>query len=192
MSDWHDLEGEFRRAIDALSQNIAQVCADCAAIYTMELEGTVPVGSYGDSPLLRQAMLQTGDLQTTEGMATIGISPLSLLGDPENDAPRGTIRAFLAWWDKTQVAEEDDETPTLGIGEPFIHAWWSLSKQQKEALEEQREAGKFGGKPPMAPYWWVQEEGNAGARVLGQHYIARAWNLALPKMNTRVLQLRLF
>ena len=191
MSDWHDLEGEFRRAIDALSQNIAQVCADCAAIYTMELEGTVPVGSYGDSPLLRQAMLQTGDLQTTEGMATIGISPLSLLGDPENDAPRGTIRDFLAWWRETEEKEEDDETPSTGKT-AFFHPWWSLSKQQKEALEEQREAGMFGGKPPMAPYWWVQEEGNAGAMVVGQHYIARAWNLALPKMNTRVLQLRLF
>jgi hypothetical protein len=44
-----------------------------------------------------------------------------------------------------------------------VFAWWNLTRQQKEALQEQREAGRFGGIPGHAPYFWVQEGSIVGA-----------------------------
>jgi len=50
--------------------------------------------------------------------------------------------------------------PSLNIGAGHggsVFAWWNLSREQKESLEEQRNLGMFGGIAGHAPYFWVQE-----------------------------------
>jgi len=70
----------------------------------------------------------------------------------------------------------------------FIHgsafAWWYLSAKQKKVLEEQRQAGRFGGESAKgvgkAPYYWAQEHGEPKAMIVAQHPVADAieeWNI---------------
>lgn len=62
------------------------------------------------------------------------------------------------------------------IGSQF--AWWYLSKKQKQVLEEQRQAGRFGGESAKgvgkAPYFWAQEYGEEGAMIVGQGVVTEA------------------
>ena len=57
-------------------------------------------------------------------------------------------------------------------------AWWYLSKKQKQILEEQRQAGRFGGESAKgvgkAPYYWAQEHGEPKAMIQAQHVVAEA------------------
>ena len=38
-----------------------------------------------------------------------------------------------------------------------VFAWWMLSRNQKEILQQQRFSGRFGGVPGQSRYFWVQE-----------------------------------
>lgn len=62
------------------------------------------------------------------------------------------------------------------IGSQF--AWWYLSTKQKKVLEEQRQAGRFGGETAKgvgkAPYFWAQEHGEPKAMIPAQHAAAGA------------------
>jgi hypothetical protein len=62
------------------------------------------------------------------------------------------------------------------IGSAF--AWWYLSKKQKQILEEQRQAGRFGGESAKgvgkAPYFWAQEYGEPKAMIEAQGVVTEA------------------
>lgn len=49
------------------------------------------------------------------------------------------------------------------------NAWWWLSREQKQELRRQRQAGRFGGANAAAvgraPYIWSQEYGNEKAMI---------------------------
>ena len=57
-------------------------------------------------------------------------------------------------------------------------AWWYLSKKQKQVLEEQRQAGRFGGESAKgvgkAPYFWAQEYGEPKAAIEAQGVVTKA------------------
>lgn len=57
-------------------------------------------------------------------------------------------------------------------------AWWYLSKKQKQILEEQRQAGRFGGETAKgvgkAPYYWLQEYGEPKAMIVPQGVVGKA------------------
>ena len=50
-------------------------------------------------------------------------------------------------------------------------AWWYLSYEARRLLDQKREEGLYGGIPGKAPYWMIQEEGNAGAEIQAQFYL---------------------
>jgi len=54
-------------------------------------------------------------------------------------------------------------------------AWWTLPSGYKALLQSKREGGDFGGEGSvgdgMAPYFWGQNYGNAGARIAPQSFI---------------------
>lgn len=193
MSSLKDLELKFTAAIDALPEKMIETADDCANILVESLRVDTPIGEIGHTRYLMRAMTSRGKVQWDGKSARVGVSDSNLLGDPEQNAPEGTIRNFLKWWTAHRprgAREESYAHRSPGVQYPF-HPWWSLSREMKEALEEQRSLGKFGGQPPKALYWWIQEEGNAGGRVPAQHYRQRAWNYALSQMRDRVRQMRI-
>lgn len=38
-----------------------------------------------------------------------------------------------------------------------VYAWWNLSGEQKQALDQARDSGMFGGSFAHPKYFWVQE-----------------------------------
>lgn len=64
----------------------------------------------------------------------------------------------------------------LQFGSQF--AWWYLSAKKKRVLEEQRQAGRFGGETAkgvgLAPYYWAQEHGEDEASIEAQHVVDKA------------------
>ena len=69
-------------------------------------------------------------------------------------------------------------------------AWWYLSKKQKQVLDEQRKAGRFGGETAkgagLAPYFWAQEYGEPKAMILAQHVVTEAVEQWRPEANELV------
>ncbi len=62
-----------------------------------------------------------------------------------------------------------------------VFAWWNLSRKQKQLLQQQRFAGRFGGTPGQARYFWVQEgstergaRGAAKAGITPTHFVQNA------------------
>jgi hypothetical protein len=185
MPTWQDLERRLDVAIQSLTPQMVEALDDAANILVMQLMANTPVGE-GPTPFLHRAMTTRGMVITTDRSAAVGVAPKELLGDPKDEPPRGTIREFLDWWNKSG---EDDRQNHHGTGLEaggVFHAWWSLSRRQKEVLEQQRAAGKFGGQPPKAPYWAAQEEGNAAALITPQYYVKRSWEAALPLIRARL------
>lgn len=60
------------------------------------------------------------------------------------------------------------------------YAWWLLSHKQKQKLEQEREAGRFGGETAKAadkaPYYWAQEHGEPKAAIGAKGYVRDAFN----------------
>ena len=50
-------------------------------------------------------------------------------------------------------------------------AWWSLSKDAKVALDEERRKGRFGGLVGQAPYWTLQEKGKEEVGIPAKRFI---------------------
>jgi hypothetical protein len=193
MPTWNDLEQEFNLALRELPDKIVQATEDCAEALLWSLLVTVPIGR-GPSPFLWEAMQTRSPLFYDGQAATVGISARSQLGEPDQAAPAHTIRDFLRWWRDTG-AEETSRRPArqrlAGEGEEVNEntqhfspqlAWWFLSAEQKEVLEEMREEGHFGGHPQQAPYWWIQEQGCPAAGVSAQFYLQTAREEAEPRM----------
>ena len=102
------------------------------------------------------------------------------IGSSEDDAPRGTISAFLEAHPEYKMGHEtkeerrdrrgqSKERKAAGIKSVFNpwmvdrsrYAWWLLSLEARRVLQEERLAGKFGGESGVgagrSPYFYVQE-----------------------------------
>jgi len=77
------------------------------------------------------------------------VGPGGPLPEPTS-APGGTIKEFLKAYPQFRI----------GGNVPKNLAWWYLSREGKIKLKEERMGGKFGGKPPNAPYWLIAEYGS--------------------------------
>lgn len=193
MATWEDFERRLEEAITLLPQQAEAALNDSADILVMQLESNVPVGEVGETRFLHDAMTTRGEVQQMGSATTVGVAPERLLGNPSDSPPPNTIRDFLEWWRSSgqgKLRPRSDE-PTMGAA-PLFHPWWSLSREQKEELEAQRALGRFGGRPPVALYWYVQDEGSSSARVMPQQFVTRSWEGALPHIRARIHQIRLF
>ena len=58
-------------------------------------------------------------------------------------------------------------------------AWWNLKQREKDVLQEQRVAGRFGGGKAAgigaAPYFWAQEYGSAEADIKPKFWARDSW-----------------
>lgn len=54
-------------------------------------------------------------------------------------------------------------------------AWWALSLAARKKLAEERQKGRFGGKPGQAPYWHSQEVGEPGAEIKPLRFIEQGF-----------------
>lgn len=99
------------------------------------------------------------------------VGDASRMGDPDETSPKGTISQFLNWY--TQQTGVNQFIVKGGV--PSRYAWWLLTRKQKEALQQAREAGMFGGASAVAagrvPYMWGHESGNPNADLDGKHFI---------------------
>lgn len=192
MATWQDLERRLEMTIDTLPQKAAEALDKSASALVAQLEANTPIGEVGATPFLHDAMTTRGQVVQLGAAATVGVAPKRLLGDPSTPSPRDTIRDFLRWWSESGQGKLRRPKDKDSVGAQDFHPWWSLSREQKESLEEQRALGRFGGQPPAALYWYVQEDGNGAARVSPQRYAAKAWEAALPTVRSIMQAIRLF
>lgn len=102
----------------------------------------------------------------------VGVGSFDDLGAGPNDtAPKGTIAQFLADYASTHPEWIAKHKP------PKHMAWWALPREAKQQLEADRRRGLYGGVPNKAPYWHIQNVGNAMANVRGTGYIDIALRL---------------
>jgi len=109
----------------------------------------------------------------------------SRTGEPSASSPKGTIRDFIEWYNKQQ------SYPKFFIkgGIPSQFAWWMLSRFQKQVLQQQRLAGRFGGESAAGvgrvPYVWGHEQGNPAANIRGRRFIENGtakWRQRVPSI----------
>lgn len=67
-------------------------------------------------------------------------------------------------------------------------AWWALSRQAKDLLAQERESGRFGGTPGLAPYWKSQDIGEVKAYITGKFYIEKAKERWRPMVHPAVMR----
>jgi len=182
-----DLIKDFEYLIDDID-NKAELAADAATnAIILSLEVNVPVGKFGNTEWLQDAMLASSGVRKTGNSYVSGVSSIDMLGDPGTSAPSGTIADFLEWWKVTYPdrAHEGHRPKSRDKS----RAWWDLSSDQKEKLEAQRAQGRFGGIPNKAPYWWVQEAGNTSAGIPPSMYLKDAREMMEPLIEEVVRQI---
>ncbi len=127
-------------------------------LLAQRLSGAAPVSSGAT----QRALSVVGQPQKTETGWKIGVGSGRDTGQPEDASPHGTLRAFYDYLESTGVRVRRT-------------AWSGLSRDNKLRLEQERRAGRFGGKgPTYANYLWVQNFGNPVARIGGTHFLERA------------------
>lgn len=85
----------------------------------------------------------------------IGVGDQEALGDENEPAPEGTLRAFVKDFSLKPV-----------------RAWKYLDNDAKQTLAIMRRAGQYGGKGwKYANYMWVQNKGNPRAHIDGRGFI---------------------
>lgn len=108
--------------------------------------------------------------RTATGWA-IGVGDPKKLGKKDTPAPRGTLRDFFQY-----LADSGMDYR--------ITDWWGLPPEHKQLLATMRRGGKFGGQgAESAPYMWVQNYGNAKARVPARYFIEESiadWRTDVP------------
>ena len=70
-------------------------------------------------------------------------------------------------------------------------AWHFLSRQAKQKLAEMRQQGHFGGEVGEAPYWGVQERGDASVGIEPLHFVKLAmeiWDTTIDEKIYRFLR----
>lgn len=64
--------------------------------------------------------------------------------------------------------------------------WRALSTKAKARLAQERRAGRFGGTPGSAPYWWVQNYGSSQAAIAGKQFIEKAVEVWRPTVRATI------
>lgn len=95
----------------------------------------VPVGATGN--MRRGVTLTTLPYKIAGGWA-IGVGDLSILGDPSEPAPRGTISAFLKWYRKTFKEEERARRAKERARKPRVKA-----KKPREGIYGRGKKGEY-------------------------------------------------
>lgn len=183
---------EFAAMLDACAERLASeaevAMQDIARKTLQKVNQRAPEGTFGTTPFLKEALLENSGVNTAAmGFWTFGFASMALLPEPEgNNPPEHTIKDFLIWWNeqgfedttskKTGLVRKsggDEDEEDEGGGVKYVVApWWDLTHAQKDELEKQRAEGQFGGEPPAAPYWWVQNVGSmdTSAWIQGSGY----------------------
>lgn len=131
------------------------------------------VGSFNASGLTSQsgatvrALSKVGEPERTANGWRIGVGDGEAAGKEGQPAPRGTLRAF---YDYIEGGLEGYAGATGRVHK--YTDWWGMSSANKRLLEQGRRAGLFGGRgPDYANYLWVQDKGNARARITAKPFI---------------------
>ena len=186
--DWLMFERKLSFYVNALPAEIIRAADEITDFLCKELESTTPVGA---SSFLKNAVTDRSRVFWDGRVASAGVTPKALVGNPKSTPPRGTIRDFLEWWnDQGFQSDSDKDKNGVRSSKPKRLPWWSLSKRQKDVLQEEREGGRFGGSPPQPLYWWVQEVGNAKAGVTKQLYMSKAFEKTVAFGNARVASIK--
>lgn len=136
--------------------------------------------------------VQSGAMQTalsyisqpkkSAGGWTIGVGNAELLGNKDLSAPKGTIKSFLKDFPKYKSYRK--------LSQPSM-AWWYLSPEGKQVLDDQRMMGKYGGVgATYARYVWTQNEGNPNVGITAKHFIEKAldeWRQNAPSIVQAVI-----
>jgi len=107
-----------------------------------------------------KAITTVNEPEKTANGWKIGVGDRKALGDENQTAPRGTLRAFF------------EDNPTIRPS-----PWRGIPQSYKEKLEAMRRAGMYGGRgPDYANYMWVQNRGSGEAHIAGRHFIETGLN----------------
>ena len=99
--------------------------------------------------------------QTGAGWS-IGVGDKEKVGNRNEPAPSGTLRDFYEYLKNTGNGVKPTD-------------WWGLAPDLKELLASERRTGRFGGRGAgYANYMWVQNYGNAKARIRGTYFLQEA------------------
>ncbi len=136
---------ESSKLIERLGADFAQRLSDNAPVV---------------SGATQRALSVVGEPERIPGGWRIGVGDGQAVGSKDTPAPRGTLRAFF------------DYLENAGIDFRGYTYWRGLSREDKTLLEQGGRAGMFGGRgQDYANYMWVQNYGNARARVTAQHFL---------------------
>jgi len=154
-------------------------------------------GAPSDTGVLAEAVSEVGPLnQESVGRLSIGVGNQQRLGRPDEDAPEGMIAAFL---------EDNPEYRSFRMpGFESRLAWWFLPQAGKEALQEARAGGLYGGPEynagDPAKYLYVQSQDKgewmtsafgAGLEGRGSMFMTEAieaWRQGLPELIGRYIR----
>lgn len=149
-ADAHNLEQSLRRAGQRIADSIAS---------------KVTQGEYADA-LLPDTLRRSIDLERLPDGAAIRVGNFDDLGDPDENAPKGTIKEFLEGagrkWKNVFVGVDGEEHYGKKKGFNPKYAWIYLPHQAKLELNALRQAGMYGGAQNgrvVPAYWWLQESG---------------------------------
>lgn len=151
-------------AHEGLRAHIAEQLArlrqpDTLADIALELSAAMAAGAPKKTGVMAEALAEVGSPEQTGEGWKIGVGDLKLLGKPEDKAPPGTIAAFL-------MSDEGKQYRTRNVsaipGWEKRKAWEFLSNRGRQALQEQRQMGLYGGPAYMgggpARYYYVQSQ----------------------------------
>lgn len=183
----------LRAAVQAgkTAERQRDVLREAAAVVGREMADRVGRGPFSDQLLPRRLQTVTGPYRQGRGYG-IGVAPFSQVGDPDQPAPRGTIKAFLAGSGKKwrYVMNKDMRakfSPKL--------AWWYLPREARLQLNLARLSGHYGGKQGarvVPAYWKLQETGAYPAPApRAQRFVQQGIAAALPKLQALADRLRL-
>ena len=124
-----------------------------------------------------EGLSRVGEPRQTATGWSISVFDQKMLGSQRHQGkpPRGTIAAFLTWYRR----EYPDMPRGFRKGQDKTSAWWSLTRDQKAALAQERMSGRFGGESGWgahrAPYIWQHAYGGPGAKIISRDFITEGF-----------------
>lgn len=109
-----------------------------------------------DTGFMAQRMSTVRQIRGAGSVDGFGAGAYSLIGDPSDPAPRGTITAFIKANKKMRGS--------IPLGPQG--AWWTLTPEGKDKLRNSRRHGSYGGSKPT--YWHAIVSGNVPNAVGGR------------------------